>query len=178
MPGLANEVILEPPSPAARTGGEPPIQYRKHQPGDEAGFLRLNEAWIVKLFVLEEKDRAVLGDPAKYILGIGGEIIFATAAEELVGCCALIPVSPGEYEVAKMAVAEGYRGRGIGRSILLAVIAEGKRLGACRLYLETSSKLPAATHLYESVGFRHVPAERLQPSVYARADVFMEMVLG
>ncbi len=77
-----------------------------------------------------------------------------------------------------MAVTETCRGRGIGRLILEAVIAEGKRIGASRLYLETNSKLPSATHLYASVGFRHVPLERRKPSLYSRADVFMEMVLS
>ncbi len=171
MPASSQESVLEP------TISELPIHIRRFQPGDEASFLRLNEAWIVKYFVLEAKDREVLGDPVKYIMNPGGEIIFATIGEEIVGCCALMPTAPGEYEVAKMAVAETLRGRGIGRKILDAVIAEAKRIGAKRLYLETSSKLPSATHLYESVGFRHLPAERLKPSLYARADVFMEMFL-
>jgi putative acetyltransferase len=171
MPASSQESVLEP------TISELPIHIRRFQPGDEAGFLRLNEAWIVKYFILEAKDREVLGDPVKYIVNPGGEIIFATIGEEMVGCCALMPTAPGEYEVAKMAVSETLRGRGIGRKILDAVIAEAKRIGAKRLYLETNSKLPSATHLYESVGFRHLPAERLKPSLYARADVFMEMFL-
>jgi hypothetical protein len=31
--------------------------------------------------------------------------------------------------------------------------------------------------IYEALGFRHVPAERLVPSAYNRADVFMELFL-
>jgi len=171
MPVSSQETVFEP------TISESPIHIRRFQPGDEASFLRLNEAWIVKYFVLEVKDREVLGDPVKYIMNPGGEIIFATIGEEIVGCCALAPTAPGEYEVAKMAVTETLRGRGIGRKILEAVIAEAKRMGAKRLYLETNSKLPSATHLYESVGFRHVPPHRVKASLYARADVFMEMFL-
>ncbi len=155
----------------------PSVSIRRFQPGDEIRFKTLNEEWIVRHFVLEDKDRAVLGDPAKYIMNPGGEIIFATIGEEIVGCCALAPTGPGEYEVAKMAVTEGHQGRGVGRKILEAVIAEAKRIGARRLYLETNSKLPSATHLYESVGFRHVPPHRIKPSLYSRADVFMEMFL-
>jgi len=34
-----------------------------------------------------------------------------------------------------------------------------------------------AVHLYESVGFTHVPAEKLPEMHYARADVFMQMEL-
>jgi putative acetyltransferase len=171
MPACTQEAVLEPTSSVL------PIHIRRFQPGDEACFLRLNEEWIVKYFVLEEKDRAVLGDPVKYIMNPGGEIIFATVGDETVGCCALVPTAPGEYEVAKMAVTETCRGRGIGRLILEAIICEGRRLGASRLYLETNSGLPNATHLYEALGFQHIPVERRKPSLYSRADVFMEMLL-
>jgi GNAT superfamily N-acetyltransferase len=154
----------------------PSVSIRKFQPGDETSFRTLNEEWIVRHFVLEDKDRAVLGDPAKYILNPGGEIIFATVGEDTVGCCALAPEGPGEYEVAKMAVTEAHQGKGIGRKILERVIVEARAKGATRLYLETNSKL-TATHLYQSVGFRHLPVERRKPSLYSRADVFMEMML-
>ncbi len=174
MPAHLPEATLEPP---AATKSESPVQYRSFQPGDEASFLRLNEEWIVRHFVLEDKDRAVLGDPVKYILDPGGWILFATIDDQPVGCCALAPTEPGVYEVAKMAVTEACQGRGIGRKILLAIIAQAKKMGARRLDLETNSKLPNATHLYASVGFQHVPPERLKPSLYARADVFMEMLL-
>jgi putative acetyltransferase len=127
--------------------------------------------------VLEAKDREVLGDPMKYILNPGGEILFATVGDETVGCCALMPTGPCEYEVTKMAVTDGYQGKGIGRMILEAIIAEAKGIAACRLHLDTNSKLPNAIHLYESVGFRHIPAEQVKASPYARSDVSMEMVL-
>lgn len=175
MPAHAHESTLEPMTVAG--SGESPIQYRSFRPGDEASFLRLNEEWIVRHFVLEDKDREVLGDPVKYILNPGGSIVFATIDGQPVGCCALVPTEPGEYEVAKMAVTEACRDRGIGRRILETVIAQARRMGARKLYLETNSKLPSATHLYASVGFRPVPPDRLKPSLYARADVFMEMYL-
>ena len=88
-----------------------------------------------------------------------------------------MPTGPGDFEVAKMAVTEGWQGRGIGRMILDAVIAEAKRIDARRLHLDTNSKLPSAIHLYESVGFRHLPAEQAKASPYARSNVSMEMML-
>jgi putative acetyltransferase len=45
------------------------------------------------------------------------------------------------------------------------------------LFLGSNSKLENAVHLYESVGFQHVPPERLPPNPYTRANVFMEMSL-
>ena len=49
--------------------------------------------------------------------------------------------------------------------------------GATRLYLETHHSLTSAIRLYERAGFQRVPEERLTPSPYQRADVFMELVL-
>ena len=103
-----------------------------------------------------------------------------------VGCCefhvpvatlALIPGPNSSYELSKMAVSPHLRGLGIGRSLLEHAIAEAKRIGAHSLFLGSSTKLANAVHLYESVGFRHVPPERLPPMPYARADVFMELPL-
>ena len=49
--------------------------------------------------------------------------------------------------------------------------------GGRRLWLETNRAMTPAIRLYESMGFRHVPAERAIPSLYARSDVQMEMPL-
>ena len=76
-----------------------------------------------------------------------------------------------------MAVDPASRGQGIGRQLLEHAVAEGRRLGAASLFLGSSTKLVNAVHLYESVGFRHVPREQLPRLAYARADVFMEMSL-
>jgi len=57
------------------------------------------------------------------------------------------------------------------------VVDAARAMGAKRLYLETNHVLGPAIHLYEALGFTHVPAERLTPSPYARADVFLEMWL-
>jgi len=101
----------------------------------------------------------------------------AVAGEERIGCCALIFVGPGVFEVAKMAVSERYRGRGVGRKLLASTIERAKELGAHKLELASNRKLANAVHLYESLGFRHLPPELVEPSPYARANVFMELDL-
>jgi putative acetyltransferase len=82
-----------------------------------------------------------------------------------------------EFEVAKMAVEPSYQRGGIGRRLLVAVIEEGRNTGAQRLYLESNHVLTPAIRLYESVGFKHIDANRIIPSPYARADVYMELLL-
>lgn len=162
---------------ADQIAGLPEVVIRPFQPGDEIAFRELNEAWIAKYFIIEEADRKVLNDPVHTILGLGGQVLVAMASEVAVGCCALLPMEPEGFELAKMAVSEHLRGKGIGRKLLQYAISEARRLGASRLYLETNRKLANAIHLYESVGFEHVSPDQVIPSPYARANVFMEMKL-
>jgi GNAT superfamily N-acetyltransferase len=153
------------------------LLFRMFEPGDEAAFRQLNEAWIRQYFAIEPKDVEVLGDPTRHILGHGGEIVMAIQDGKPVGCCALLAMPDRCFEIGKMAVAEECRGQGIGRGLLTHAIDRGRERGAKRLYLETSTKLPSAIHLYESQGFRYLPPERVQPSPYTRSDLFMEMFL-
>ena len=144
---------------------------------DGSAFRLLNEEWISRYFVLEPKDRETLGDPESTILRKGGQVFQSWAGDAVVGCVALIPMGDGVYELSKMAVSPAVRGRGIGRQLLEYAIVQGRTLGAKKLFLGSNSVLKNAVHLYESVGFRHVPPEKLPDMHYARADVFMEMVI-
>lgn len=151
-----------------------PIQLRPFEPADAVAFRELNETWITKYFGIEEPDREVLGDPIGHIIQPGGSIFMACVEGRVIGCCALIVVRPGVFEVAKMAIAEEYRGRGIGRKLLAYVIEQARALDATLLTLATNDRLVNAIHLYEALGFRHLPPE---PSPYTRANVFMELPL-
>jgi putative acetyltransferase len=154
-----------------------PLTLREFQPGDGEAFRALNEAWIAKLFKMEEKDNQVLRQPQKYILSTGGRICMAFRGDRAVGCCALLNMGNGSFEVAKMGVAESERGKGVGRAVLEYVIEQARSLGIARLYLETNHILENAIHLYASVGFRRLGPQEVTPSPYARSDVQMEMNL-
>lgn len=154
------------------------ITFRLFQQGDAGAFRKLNEEWIARYFSLEEHDHIQLDDPEDNILRTGGQIVMAVAGEERIGCCALIFERPGVFEVAKMAVSERYRGHGIGRRLLEYTIATANAMGAHTLELASNTKLANAVHLYESLGFRHLPPERVEPTPYARANVFMELHLS
>jgi len=157
---------------------QPTIEIRALLPGDDStAFRTLNEEWITRYFRLEAKDRETLGDPERTILQNGGHIFMVYADAEPVGCVALIPMGDGVYELSKMAVSPHLRGLGIGRRLLEYTVARARLIGARSLFLGSSTKLENAVHLYESIGFRHVPPEKLPPMHYTRADVFMEMPL-
>src|SRR6267154_1507951 len=153
-----SEILIQ-PALFDEASAVPEIEFRLFQHGDAEPFRELNEAWIARYFRLEEQDRIQLGDPES-VLRHGGQIVM-----------------PGVFEVAKMAVSESYRGHGIGRKLLEYTIAQAKVIGAHTLELASNTKLANAVHLYESVGFRHLPPERVEPSPYARANVFMELHL-
>ena len=154
------------------------ILIREFLPGDEGAFRVLNEEWIREYFTLEPKDIEALSDPGGAILDRGGRIFFAVRGGETVACCALVARGGGECEVSKMAVTKACRGLGLGRRLLEAVIEKARAAGVRRLFLESNRKLTPAISLYESVGFREVPAERAVASPYARSDIAMELFLS
>jgi putative acetyltransferase len=154
------------------------IMVREFLPEDGPVFRRLNEEWISRFFALEEKDQETLGDPQTKILDRGGRIFLALRDGQVVGCCALIAIGDREFELAKMAVTRSHQGAGIGRYLLEQVIAAARAAGTRRLYLETNHGLHPALRLYESLGFRPLPPERIVRSPYARADVYMELLLS
>lgn len=135
---------------------------------------RLNEAWISRHFEIEPKDREVLDHPKANILDKGGHILMAEQAGEAVGCVALLALTDGGFEVAKMTVSETVRGTGLGRALLAACIETARAASAPRLYLETNSALGPALGLYRAMGFVELPP---QATPYARCDVWMELKL-
>ena len=75
-----------------------------------------------------------------------------------VGCGAVRRIEAGVAEIKRMYVAPARRGRGVGRALLDALVAEARRLGVTRLVLETGPKQPEAIALYERAGFVRIPA--------------------
>lgn len=145
-------------------------------PEDARAFRDLNLEWIEAFFTVEAADLATL-DNAEAIVANGGEVLIARLDGEAVGCVALVQEHPGVFELSKMAVSPRFRGRGIGRVVLRAAIDQARELGAEQFFLASNARLASAVHLYESMGFVHVPPSELPPSPYDRADVFMRYPL-
>jgi ribosomal protein S18 acetylase RimI-like enzyme len=142
------------------------------RPDHAEAWAVLNAAWLLEGgFALEAKDRKVIDDPKGAILDPGGHIFMVERDGQAVGCCALMAMDDGGYEVAKMTVAPEARGLGLSRRLLETCEATARAARAPRLYLETSGTLTVAGHLYRSFGFVALPP---RPTPYARADVFME----
>jgi GNAT superfamily N-acetyltransferase len=95
-------------------------------------------------------------DPAKWTAP-DGTMLIVTVNGEPVGCGGLVRHGEKTAEVKRMFVQPGYRGRGIARRLLEALVQEAELLGYDELVLETGTRQLAAQALYRAEGF-HVIA--------------------
>ena len=97
----------------------------------------------------------------------------ATVGGEIVGTAALCRVDADTFELCKMTVASGMRGRQVGQKLMAHCLEVARARGAVRVTLETNKKAEAAIGLYLKNGFEHRPFPTDHPSAFARADVYM-----
>ena len=71
-----------------------------------------------------------------------------------------------------MAVDEKFRRKGIAEALSYASFEKAKELGADKVILYSNSVLAGAIHLYEKLGFKHIPVGNTE---YQRSDVKMEI---
>lgn len=96
---------------------------------------------------------------------------------EIVVMGALKRVNVTDGEIKSMRVADTFLGKGAGRAMLEHIIAEARRIGMTRLWLETGSTdaFTPAIKLYESAGFEvcgPFADYKLDPfSVFMRRDL-------
>lgn len=171
-----SDLTMTMPDSSKSTPGLAAVDIRSFQPGtaDAKAFRSLNEEWITRFFTMEARDFEILSDPEASILKHGGHIYMAYSGRETVGCVALELMDGDVYELSKMAVTPNLRGQGVGRRLLEYAIEQARALGAKSLFLGSNKKLENAVHLYESVGFQHLPPEKRPNTLYSRANVFME----
>ncbi|MCG7287156.1 GNAT family N-acetyltransferase [Cellulomonas sp. ACRRI] len=63
----------------------------------------------------------------------------------------------GEWEVKRVVVAAGQRGRGVGRAIMSEVERVARAAGAERVILQTGDRQPEAEALYAALGWTRIP---------------------
>jgi len=103
-----------------------------------------------------------------------GCIILATDGAEAVGCVALRKIAYDTCEMKRLYVRPEFRRKGIGRSLVAAIIEEARKRGYTYMRLETLPSMGEAIALYRSLGFSEVEPYRCNP---LKGAMFMELTL-
>jgi GNAT superfamily N-acetyltransferase len=127
--------------------------------GDRAAVRELLLEYWASLGVshcFQNFDAELAGLPGDYAPP-GGAMILARAkgSNALIGCVALRAASGARdaCEMKRLYVRPAARGTGLGRTLALAVMREGRRIGYGRMVLDTLPILTEAQSLYLSLGF-------------------------
>ncbi len=152
-----------------------PLKIVNYKPDHQPYFEKFNRNWIEKHFVMEPVDEYVLTNPEEALLKTGGAVLMAEYNGEVAGTVALRKVDDTTYEFTKMAVDHKFRRMGIAEALSHASFQKAKELGAVKVILYSNSILTPAIHLYEKLGFIHIP---IGIGEYKRSDVKMEMVIA
>ena len=141
-----------------------------------AAFKQLNLAWITEHWTVEAADLKALDPPFESIIDVGGAILIGESDSAVVGTVALIPLTAGTLELAKMTVSKTVRGTGLGLALGLAALARAKEMGARKVYLESNTILKPAISFYEKLGFQKLPDDA-RASPYERCNIRMERAI-
>ena len=89
-------------------------------------------------------------------------------SERAAGCVALRSLDDETGEMKRLFVRRDYRGLGLGRALVDAVIRGSRSLGHRRLLLDTLPGMVEAQTMYEGLGFRDISAYMPDPVPGAR----------
>ena len=83
-----------------------------------------------------------------------GRLLLATEDDQLAGCIALRKLGDGVCEMKRLFIRPAYRGKGLGRVLVAAIIDEARQLGYTHMRLDTRpGRMDQAIALYRSIGF-------------------------
>ncbi len=92
-----------------------------------------------------------------------GRLLLARGDGAVVGCVAMRPLTSETCEMKRLYVRPQSRAGGVGRQLAEQVIAEARAIGYRHMYLDTLPEMGGAQRLYESLGFKDIPAYRHNP---------------
>lgn len=105
----------------------------------------------------------------------GGAVILACFDDEPAGCVAIHKIEDGICEMKRLYVPLRFRGKGLGRALIKAILKEALMMGYSRMRLDTIPGMKEAQGLYESLGFYEIPAYRKNPN---KGTTYYEIRLG
>ena len=93
-----------------------------------------------------------------------GSLILAYSDGKLAGCVAVHKLGAGFCQITRLYVSLRFRGRGLGRCLVEAILKQAAMMGYSRLRLDSIPSMKEAQALYESIGFYEIPAYRHNPN--------------
>lgn len=108
-----------------------------------------------------------------------GRLLLGEYENEIAGCVCLRKIGEDVGEIKRMYVRPEFRRKGIGKSLLQAIIHEAHQIGYAKIYLDTTPFAKEAQVLYRNLGFQEISpyAESEIPEKYRSFWIFMELVL-
>jgi ribosomal protein S18 acetylase RimI-like enzyme len=96
-----------------------------------------------------------------------GSLLVATVAGDYAGCCALRALDTTDYanacEMKRLYVRPQYRGLGLGRKLVEAILDQARQAGFSCVLLDTLDDMEAARALYDDLGFEEIPPYYFNP---------------
>ena len=87
-----------------------------------------------------------------------GDLLLLVEGQDILACVALVRIDQRLCEMKRLYVLPEYRGRGLGRMLAEAIIKKAIQSGYLNMRLDTLDGLKEALNLYQSLGFREIPA--------------------
>ena len=137
-------------------------------------LFREYSAWLEIDLCFQNFEKELAGLPGDYAPP-SGRLILAFHNGHLAGCVALRKIGEGVCEMKRLFVRPEFRGKGIGRILIEAIIREANEIGYERMRLDTlPPKMNDAIALYRSFGFKEIAPYYNNPVPGAK---FMELEL-
>lgn len=149
------DAAAAPETPAAETPAPETPALRRATVDDLDAIMELETSTFTSDAWSRGTMRAELGSRHGYYLVAGVEREHPDAA--LTGYAGLLaPAGSGQADIQTIAVAPSARRHGLGRALMIALLAEARRREATEVFLEVRADNPNAEQLYLSLGFERI----------------------
>ncbi len=137
-------------------------------------LFREYEKWLGLDICFQGFEEELANLPGKYAKP-NGRLFIASVDGKIAGCIALRKLEENICEMKRLYLRDDFRGSGLGNKLIEKLIEEARLIGYQKMRLDTlPGKMNKAVRLYESHGFRQIPAYYHNPygeTLYLELDL-------